>query len=114
VLWIRIQEGKNYPEKKKTVNKFNLLKCWMFLLRAIGKKVSADFFLFLVIKTLDSMNPDPQHWTVLNRNWSDSGLRAFSRNWICLGIGIILKGKSLTELLNTCIRIVLDKATPKE
>jgi hypothetical protein len=30
VLWIRIQiqEGKN--EKKKTLNKFPLLKCWLF------------------------------------------------------------------------------------
>jgi hypothetical protein len=30
LLWIRIQEGKNDPEKYKTVNKLHLLKFWMF------------------------------------------------------------------------------------
>jgi hypothetical protein len=28
--WDTIQEGKNYPEKYKTVNKLHVLKCWMF------------------------------------------------------------------------------------
>ncbi len=27
---IRIQEGKNYPQKKKIVKKVHVLKCWMF------------------------------------------------------------------------------------
>jgi hypothetical protein len=31
--WIRIQEGKIDPEKKNTVNKFNLLKYWMFFFK---------------------------------------------------------------------------------
>jgi hypothetical protein len=27
---IRIQEGKNDPQKKKKIKKFHVLKCWMF------------------------------------------------------------------------------------
>jgi len=30
VVWIRIQESKNDPEKYKKVNRFHLSKCWMF------------------------------------------------------------------------------------
>jgi hypothetical protein len=30
VGWIRIQEGKNDPQKKNKVNQFNFLKRWMF------------------------------------------------------------------------------------
>jgi hypothetical protein len=29
-IWIRIQEGKNYPQKYKRALKFHFLKCWMF------------------------------------------------------------------------------------
>jgi hypothetical protein len=29
-IWIRIQEGKNDPQKKKKVKKFHVLNCWMF------------------------------------------------------------------------------------
>jgi hypothetical protein len=28
--WIRIQEGKNDPQKKKKVKEFHVLNCWMF------------------------------------------------------------------------------------
>jgi hypothetical protein len=36
---IRIKEGKNGPEKYKTVDKFHLLKCWTF-----SFKISCIFF----------------------------------------------------------------------
>jgi hypothetical protein len=29
-IWIRIQEGKNDPQKYKKVKKFSCLMCWMF------------------------------------------------------------------------------------
>jgi hypothetical protein len=34
--WIRIQEGKNDPQKQKTVKKFHVLECWMFSFEAEG------------------------------------------------------------------------------
>ncbi len=74
--WIRIQEGKNDPQTKKKVNKFNVLKFWMFsfegcrlscsldinkfriLIKKIFKQILCSIFFLqsLVIKTLD---PDP-------------------------------------------------------
>jgi hypothetical protein len=29
-IWIRIQEGKNEPQKLYVIKKFHVLKCWMF------------------------------------------------------------------------------------
>jgi hypothetical protein len=76
-LWIRIQEGKNDPQKYKKVKKCHVLKCWMFSFEAEGFSCSLDvlcggleicklqflikiqisfscsFFIILVIKTLD-------------------------------------------------------------
>jgi hypothetical protein len=40
VGWIRIQEGKNGPQKQEKVKKFYVLKCWM--LRAEGFYCGVD------------------------------------------------------------------------